>query len=194
MIGLLTGQAKNQKRNPVLIDVHQVGYVVHVTDRIASAVKLNETYTFYIHTHVREDALNLYGFMTQSDLDLFELLLTVSGIGPKTALLVIDRGAKATEQAVRNGDVDFFTTIPRLGKKNAQKIIIELKSKLGSLKELDLMGESDGETKQLLDALLSMGFGRNEVLEVIKKLDAKDKTLEQKVRRALQMLGRPTKK
>ena len=66
-------------------------------------------------------------------------------------------------------DVDFFTTIPRLGRKNAQKIIIELKSKLGSTKELDLSDDADGETKQLLDALLSMGFARNEIVSAIKK-------------------------
>lgn len=77
--------------------------------------------------------------------------------------------------------------IPRLGRKNAQKIIIELKSKLGSTKELDLTG-NDGETKQLVDALTGMGFARNEVIEVVRKLDS-NKPLEEKIRQALKRLG-----
>ncbi len=145
--------------------------------------------TLFIHSHIREDAFDLYGFTTEQELVLFELLLTVSGIGPKTALAVIDRGVAAVETAVRKSDVDFFTTVPRLGTKNAQKIIIELKSKLGSTKMLNLEGES-GDTKQVIDALLSMGFDRHEIRETIKKFDTKDATIEQKIRHALKLLGK----
>lgn len=194
MIGLLTGEVKNHKRNPILLDVHGVGYVVHVTEHTASLVQPGKTHTLYIHTHVREDALDLYGFNEQGDLDLFEMLLTVSGIGPKTALGIIDRGTQSVKHAVHTGDVDFFTSVPRLGKKNAQKIIIELKSKLGSINDFDIQGNSDGETGQLIDALVSMGFGRSEVLDTVKKLNIDDQTLEQKVRKSLQLLAKPTKK
>ena len=135
-----------------------------------------------------DDALDLYGFPTEEELFLFKLLLSVSGIGPRTALAVIDRGVSEVRRAVTTSDVDFFTTIPRLGKKNAQKIIIELKSKLGSTKELDLTGDSEGETKQLLEALIGMGFARSEVMEVVRKLDS-NKTLEEKIRQALKHLG-----
>jgi len=120
---------------------------------------------------------------------LFELLLTVSGIGPRTALAIINRGTEPVQKAVSESDVEFFITIPRVGRKNAQKIIIELKSKLGTVRELDLTGVTGGETKEVLDALVSMGFGRNEVISVIKKLDSSDTTLEKKIRHALQLLG-----
>lgn len=187
MIGKLTGMVESIS-NPIIVDVHDVGYVVHVPERLLSTLKATKKITLYIHTHVREDALDLYGFASPEDLALFDLLLTVSGIGPKTALSVIDRGADAIAHAVRTSDVDFFTAIPRLGTKNAQKIIIELKQKLGSAKALDLSGAT-GETKEITEALMSMGFDRSEIKEITKKLDG-DKTMEEKIRHALKLLGK----
>ena len=121
---------------------------------------------------------------------MFKLLLTVSGIGPKTALTIIDRGVPAVTGAVQKSDVDFFTTIPRLGKKNAQKIIIELKQKLGSITDLDLSEYTSSETKEILDALSSMGFARIEAIQVIKTLPSDLTTLEQKIRYCLKELGK----
>lgn len=189
MIGQLTGTIPYAHRSPLIIDVGGVGYSVHVTAKLAESLTPGKRYTLYIHTHVREEAFDLYGFGQEAERTLFELLLTVSGVGPKTALLVIERGSNAAEKAVRAGDVDFFTTIPRLGKKNAQKIIIELKHKLGGL-GLNLNGETSGETKQMAEALLSMGFTRHEITEVLGKLDGDGNTLEQKMRQALKLLGR----
>ncbi len=189
MIGRLTGTIDSNVHNPLIIDVHGVGYLVRVPERFLASIKLGKQHTLFIHSHVREDAFDLYGFAKQEELSLFELLLTVSGVGPKTALGVIDRGTDAVEEAVRKSDVDFFTTVPRLGTKNAQKIIIELKSKLGSTKSLNLAGES-GETKQVMEALASMGFEHGEIREAMKKLDTKDISVEHKVRHALKLLGR----
>ena len=182
MIGRLSGIIDSNINNPLIIGVHGVGYVVRVPERFLAGIKPGKLHTLLIHSHIREDAFDLYGFATQQELALFELLLTVSGIGPKTAILVVDRGVEAVETAVRKGDVEFFTTIPRLGTKNAQKIIIELKGKL------DLTDES-GDTKELMDALTGMGFKRQEIREIIKKLDSKDITVEQKIRHALKLLG-----
>lgn len=189
MIGQLTGSIKQTHRNPLIVDVGDVGYLVHVTEKFLAGVEAGKRYTLSIHTHVRQEAFDLYGFKDETELVLFELLLTVSGIGPKTALLVIDRGAEATGRAVKQGDVDFFMTIPRLGKKNAQKIIIELKNKLGATDDLNLNGESDGETRQMTEALLSMGFKRHEISEALSKIDTSGE-LEQKMRHALKLLGK----
>lgn len=190
MIGRLTGIIDSHIHNPLIIDVHGVGYVVHIPERHLAGIKPGRRHTLFIHSHIREDAFDLYGFASERELVLFELLLTVSGVGPKTALAVTDRGVDAVENAVRKSDVDFFTTIPRLGTKNAQKIIIELKSKLGSSKMLDLTGAESGETKQVIDALTTMGFDRQEIRETLKKLDTKDVTIEQKIRHALKLLGK----
>jgi len=190
MIGALKGIAYSFHKNPALFFVGDIGYRVFITAQFAKTLAINKKVFLYIHSHIREDAFDLYGFPSVEELSLFELLITVSGIGPKTALPILDRGADAVERAVTTSDVEFFTTIPRLGKKNAQKIIIELKSKLGSLTELDLRDDSDGETKELMDALLSMGFVRSEVLTIMKKIPAKAMTLEQKLREALKLLGK----
>lgn len=187
MIGMLTGTIAISGRNPIVLDVHDVGYALSVPPRLLSRLTKDANYTLYVHTHVTDDALDLYGFPDQEELLLFKLLLTVSGIGPRTALNIVDQGVESVSKAVASSDVDFFTMIPRLGRKNAQKIIIELKNKLGSTKELDLTG-NDGETKQLVDALTGMGFARNEVIEVIRKLDS-NKPLEEKIRQALKHLG-----
>jgi Holliday junction DNA helicase RuvA len=190
MIGKLTGMIDSNIHNPIIITIHGVGYIVHVPERYLASIKPKNQHTLFIHSHIREDAFDLYGFATDQELSLFELLLTVSGIGPKTALAVVDRGVNAVETAVRKSDVDFFTTIPRLGTKNAQKIIIELKSKLGSSKMLDLTGTESSETRQIIEALSSMGFDRQEIREALKKLDTKDVTTEQKIRHALKLLGK----
>lgn len=188
MIGRLTGLATPLTPGALIVNVGGVGYKVSVPAHVAASVNTTAAATFFIHTHVREDALELFGFPTANELSLFELLLSVSGIGPKTALLVVDRGVENVVKAVLDGDVEFFTTIPRLGKKNAQKIIIELKNKLGSTRDLDLSAETDSETRQLMDALLSMGFVRSEIADVITRVEPTFKTMEQKIRRALQLM------
>ncbi len=190
MIGLLTGTVSFNAKNPMILLVGGVGYAVSVPQRILSGVHTGETHTLFIHTHVSDDAIELFGFPDQEELRLFELLLTVSGIGPKTGLAIVERGADHVRGAIAQSDVDFFTTIPRLGKKNAQKIIIELKSALGSVRELDLAEESTGETKDVFDALSAMGFGRKEIIEVLRKLEHTDVTIEQKIRHALKLLAK----
>ncbi len=139
MIGALVGIVDMPVTNPLLLMVGGVGYRVAVPQHILQSVTRDTPVTVFTHTHVREDALDLYGFLTKEELSLFQLLLSVSGIGPKTSLTIIDRGVASIRQAITTADVSFFTSIPRLGRKNAQKIIIELTSKLGSRIDLDLL-------------------------------------------------------
>ncbi len=188
MIGALRGEIFSSLGNQLILMVHDVGYRVSVPQKLVSTSNKGSSLTLFIHTHVREDALDLYGFTTQEELALFELLLTVSGIGPRTALAIIDRGVVAIQKAVTSADVTFFTTIPRLGTKNAQKIIIELKNKLDSVTDLDLASGTTGDTKDILDALKSMGFEKDEALDAIKQLDPNLSRVEDKIRQALKFL------
>jgi len=187
MIGRLTGEVLSNGSSPIILDVHDVGYLVHVPE--TNLKDLTGKKVLYIHTHVREDALDLYGFLSSKDQLFFELLLSVSGIGPKTALTVIGKGADLVRRAVMQNDVDFFTHIPRLGKKNAQKIIIELKNKIGGLTDLDL-SDSQSDTEELTEVLKSMGFGRNEIQRVTDSLKNSDDSIDNKLRAALKMLGK----
>ena len=189
MIGALIGTVHTITKNPIIFFAGDVGYSVSITDTLAHALTPNKKIFLFIHTHVREDAFDLFGFISQEELSLFELLLTVSGVGPKTALLVMNAGGEAIKHAVQTSDVDFFTRVPRLGRKNAQKIIIELKNKLGSIEELDLRDASQ-ETDEMIDALVSMGFAKKEVLAIIKKIPTTNTTVEQKIKSALKLLAK----
>jgi len=189
MIGALRGVV-DRVTNPVILMVGGVGYRVTVPDHVIHDIKSGVPIMLYIHTHVRDDALDLYGFLSQEELSLFLLLISVSGIGPRTAITIVNRGVAAVNQAIITADVPFFTTIPRLGKKNAQKIIIELKTKLGNLEELDLTADNNGQTRDVLEALESMGFAKKEAIEAIKQIKSGDEAVEDKIRLALKYLNK----
>lgn len=189
MIGSLKGAVLAKNKNPILLDVHDVGYTVHVTETLRVALKPNQELFLFIHSHIREDAFDLFGFLTEKELAYFELLLTVSGIGPKTALCIIERGVEQIQKAITSSDVDFFTVIPRLGKKNAQKIIIELKSKFGDGSMLDLSSD-DSDTKEFMDALLAMGFQKKEIVDTIKTIPNDTHTSKDKIKYCLTRLGK----
>ncbi len=189
MIGFLSGTIIHKSSGQIILLVGGVGYLVTVPPNYLNLLKVSQKAELFIYTHVREDILDLYGFLTPDELELFKLTLTVSGIGPKTALLVIDKGAGKVEQAIKGADTDFFTTVPRLGHKNAQKIIIELKNKLGGLKELDLTSENE-ESTEAIEALRNLGYTRQEATQAIQAVPASEKTLEQKISYALRSLGK----
>lgn len=187
MIGYLSGILLSRHDPHILIDVNGVGYKVYASQDVLNKFHVNDEIRVYIHTHVREDALELYGFLDEASLNLFELLISVSGIGPKTAIGVFGIGSKADiVSAIQKADVDFFTGVPRLGKKNAQKIIIELKNKMGSVADLDLgEGESDA-----LQALVSFGFSDMEARRAIREIGSTGKSTAETVKLALKYLGK----
>jgi len=188
MIGKLTGQLQVQAKS-ILIDVQGVGYLVKVGNRLLSMPPDNDQVSLYIHTHVKEETLELYGLESIQEKELFLLLLGVSGVGPSIALSISDQGAEKIVDAVQNAQVGFFTQIPRVGKKLAQKIIIDLKGKLGSLKELQL-GPTSPEQELVVTALTNLGFDENQVLDYVKTIDLSDVAPEVAVRQAIQALSK----
>ena len=189
MIGQLTGEPKQLTSDSIIINVNGVGYLIFTPPTLqAKIIKEKSITTLFTHTHVKEDALDLYGFSSLEDLKLFKLLINISGIGPKIAITLIDKGVEAITTAVSKADIDFFTSVKRLGKKNAQKIIIELKPKLGDLNELDLLGESP-ETKEAIDALTGLGFNKNKVNLALKEVSKEGDSVEEKIKKAIKYLG-----
>jgi len=189
MIALLTGKP-TLINNRLIIDVNGVGYLVAVTNSTVQKLANQSIATIYTYTHVREEALDLYGFLSPSDQNLFELLLSVNGVGPKTALAISESGATRIATAVQEADVAFFSSVPRVGKKQAQKIIIELKGKLGSIQELEL-GSLPPEQQDVQDALLALGFEEQQILRLMKSVPANITTAEA-VTWALKQAGRNT--
>jgi holliday junction DNA helicase RuvA len=191
MIGMLSGTVAHRDDPYVIVDVSGVGYKVLVPTTVLAKINaLGESIKLYTHTHVREDVLELYGFSDPSDLKLFEYLIGVNGVGCRTASGIFSIGNRSEIiQAIVGNDVGFFTSVPRLGKKNAQKIIIELKNKIGGGEELDL--SSDGVASgDVVAALKSFGFEAREAQEAVRALGGKGETVEEKIRLALKYLGK----
>jgi len=191
MIGIIKGTVEYRDDPYLIVDVNGVGYKVLVPLTVLAKISgLGESIKLYTHTHVREDLLELYGFSDHSDLKLFEYLISVSGVGCRIASSIFSVGSRSEViQAIVGNDVSFFTAVPRLGKKNAQKIIIELKSKLGSGVDLDLSGDGK-ESNEIILALKTFGFSSSESQEAIRALQGKGATVEEKIRLALKYLGK----
>ncbi|MBI2031585.1 MAG: Holliday junction branch migration protein RuvA [Candidatus Levybacteria bacterium] len=191
MIGSLKGKVELKDGTTLIIDVNGVGYKATVAADVLGSAVLFSQIKIYTYTYVREDVLELFGFSSAEDLKLFERIISVSGIGPRSAINIFSVGnRKNIIGAVIKGDVEFFTQVPRLGRKNAQKIIIELRGKLGSLEDLDLSEETDGQTLEVLNVLKTFGFSVKEAKEAMKNIDKKIEGVEEKVRLALKYLGK----
>ncbi len=167
----------------VMILVGGVGYRVEVGTFCRTQLKTDEV-ELYIYTYVREDRLELYGFLKPEQLRLFKLMINVSGVGPKTALEIVDRNPEQIIHAVQNAQVNFFSAIPRIGKKTAQKIILELKPKLGSLKELSLGPRSEKE-QDIYETLSALGYEENAIEDAVSRLDLDNLTVEEAVKEVL---------
>ena len=187
MISYLQGTPKIIGQKLIVI-VGGVGYGVHVSPQFLSGLSHQATTELFVHTHVKEDKLDLYGFATIQEKDTFELLLSVSGIGPATALGLVAAGSHQLIEAVQNAQVSFFTNVPRVGKKLAQKIIIELRGKLGELKTLDL-GPKSAKHQEVSDALIGLGFDENKVEEILSQMDLEDMDIQLSIKQAMKALA-----
>lgn len=188
MIASLNGTITHRFDPYIIVTVNGVGYKVYGAFAVLAKATVGSEITVCTYTHVREDLLELYGFSSFTDLHLFEQLIGVSGIGPKTAIGIFSLGSSSEIiSAIMSGDVAFFSSVPRLGKKNAQKIIIELKNKIGSSAELDL--SESGDSMEVITVLKSFGYSQKEAEQAAATV--KDTpTTEEKIRLALKYLGK----
>lgn len=187
MIGFLSGLVQ-KLQEVILIHTGGVGYRVEVGQLLFNSLQNDEPASLFIYTHVKEDQLRLFGFATEQDLYLFEMVLSVSGVGPKIALALVDTGTDRLAAAVQNANVGFFKAIPRVGKKLAQKIIIELKSKLGGLKEVELGPLSQTE-RDVFEGLKNLGFDEGNIQQVLSELD-REQPLEKMLKEAVKKLAK----
>jgi holliday junction DNA helicase RuvA len=186
MIGSIRGKIILKTEKSLLVETAGVGYKISVSpDVLSKAGKTGEEIFLFIHTHVREDVFDLYGFLSKEELEFFEMLINVSGIGPRSALAIL--GITSTEtlrRAISTGDTGYLTKVSGIGKKTAEKIVIELRDKMGKeLSGSSLQGELDA-----LEALKSLGYSQNEAREALKKVSS-DANTNAKIREALKILG-----
>ena len=200
MIAFLRGRVHDKQPNRVTVDVGGVGYEVHVP--LSTFYNLGdegEDVSLRVYTHVREDALQLYGFLTDLERQLFERLIGISGIGPKLAIVVLS-GMETREllTAVQRADVARLTTIPGIGKKTAERIVLELKDRLTQIAVPAATGpaappsSADQLRTDLLSALLNLGYHRQQAEKAIDATVASNPnaSFEHAVRTALRELMR----
>jgi len=188
MINQLKGEITHKEIGYLILDVSGVGYKVHTG--ISDVGDVGEEILLWTHLSVREDALDLYGFTDRENLSFFEQLIKVSGIGPKSAMNILAIASLDTlTQAIIEGDASYLTKVSGIGRKTAEKIILELRDKIGP-------SESSGTLSQesdVIEALVSLGYQRREAQEVLRKLPKESgsaKETSEKIREALKLLGR----
>lgn len=187
MIGRLRGQPVLREDESLVLDVAGVGYLVHATQRVFRAAREGREVTVETHLHVREDALQLYAFADMEELRLFEHLLSVSGVGPKVALAIVS-GSTTQElrRAIVFGDTARFQAIPGIGKKTAERVVLELKEKLASAAiapEATVLSEGAGHLVAR-EALVELGYTIGEAEQALAQVDS-ELPPEARVRAAL---------
>jgi len=189
MIAKIKGTIEFLRDNYTVINVNGVGYKVFVTTHTLGKIAGKQSAELHTHTYVREDTLALYGFPELEELEMFELLLSISGIGPKAAMGILTiADPKTIRTAVLNEDASLLTRVSGIGKKIAARVILELKNKVADVstkEKQQITTDSDA-----FEALVSMGYSVSDARETLKHISPDIKDVGQRVKMALKNLGR----
>jgi holliday junction DNA helicase RuvA len=189
MIGALKGKIEYLKDNFAVVDVNSVGYKVYLSTYTFGKVAGAGEVSLFIHTYVREDTLALYGFLTMEELEMFEMLISISGIGPKAALGILSIATpKTIRTAILNEDPSILTKVSGIGKKTAGRVILELKNKVADLPLADK--EEAAVDSDAIEALLTMGYTITEARDALKAVPSDIKDVGQRIKQALKNLGK----
>lgn len=188
MIAHLDGTVRMRTDKYLVIDVGGIGYKMHAIPETLAQSNIHDRASFFTYLAVRENAVELYGFASLEELTFFEMLLDVSGIGPKGALGIVAVGSVASlKKAIASGDTSYLTKVSGIGKKTAEKIIIELRDKLAEHKDAGghaMRGETDA-----LEALRSLGYSQQEARDALKQVPSDISDTSARVKEALKILG-----
>lgn len=188
MISQIKGKLSYKGTGCAIVDVSGVGYKIHTTLDEVADMKEGDDVNFWTHLVVRENALDIYGFRNMKNLDFFKLLIGVSGIGPKSAMNILTIvGVETLVSAISSGDMSYLTKVSGIGKKNAQKIIIELKDKI-EIGTNDVVGLKK-EDADVVEALKSLGYTARDARESLRLVD-ENATTSEKIKNALKNLNK----
>ncbi|MEX0917420.1 MAG: Holliday junction branch migration protein RuvA [Candidatus Paceibacterota bacterium] len=190
MIAELEGVVLRKYKDSVVLSVGGVGYLVHTPLDVVAPLKESEVTHLFTHLAIREHAHDLYGFRSEEERNFFELLIGISGIGPRSALAILNLADVETlRSAASSGDTAYLTKVSGIGKKNAEKIVLELRDKIGAL-ETDSIQHLQKEEADAFEALRSLGYSLSEIREALKQIPEGAETTNERVREALKILGR----
>ena len=189
MIAKVTGIASDHDGAMTIIDCAGIGYGVRVLLDEQASMRLGEKVSVYIYEHIKEDAHDLYGFLTKSRKDLFERLLSVNGVGPKAAQAIANLGSEGqVRAAIAGGDVKYISSASGIGKKVAERVVVDLKNKVGLMASDGatsfLQDATVADSDEALQALVGLGYGREDAVAILAKIDP-SLPIEERVKLAL---------
>ncbi len=190
MISHLTGTIIELSEKYAVVDVNGIGYKVYCSTDTLSGLQDGSPASLFTYLVVREDALDLYGFLSREEEDFFQLLISVSGIGPKGALGILSATSTNTlKKAIATGDTSYLTKVSGIGRKTAEKVVLELRDKLKAHSDTkesphELRAESD-----VVEALKSLGYSQNEARDALKEVPSSIVGTNARIKEALKILG-----
>ncbi len=184
MLAYIKGKVFALSDRYLIVQNAGLGYKIFVAQNTISDTKIGAEIELFIYQFIREDKNELYGFKTQDELDFFELLISVSGVGPKSALAILELdNLDNIKSAISAGDHRYLSQVSGIGVKTAKKLLLELQDKLPQMAQ-----KHSQEFEDLFDALETLGYKKNDIKKVMQKL-SREKTLEEQIKDALQLLS-----
>lgn len=193
MIGYLKGKIISAKPTQIILDVNNVGYLIHISISTFEKISNQNEVLLYIHTYVREDALNLYGFYSEAEKEMFELLISISGIGPKVALSILSGiSVEELQSAIQSENVSRLVSVPGVGRKTAERVVLELKSKVGFIETAASKGIDFTIKQEAVLALTTLGYNQKVADKIVRDLLSSNPsfTLEELIKKSLAELNK----
>jgi len=193
MIAFLSGKILNKGQGFIILRADNIGYQIFVSVGLYADLQIGQETEFYIHHHVSETAQNLYGFKNFSELEFFKLLISISGVGPKSALGVLAMAtAEEIKESIAQGDSSLLNKVSGIGAKTAERIVLELKNKIDHLAPAATGGLQSGASANSdeIDALIALGYSLQQAREALRSVDVSIADSGERIRIALKGLGR----
>lgn len=180
MIAYLKGTVLKKLTRSIIVDTGNIGYSANITGNLMATIKEKDKIELFTYTHVREDALDIFGFTSFDELEFFKQLISISGVGPKTAQDILSLPIDKLKNAILNEDVKFITSVPRVGKKVADRIILELKNKITILdSERSHQKLNQDISEDIFAALEGLGYNRKQIEKVLSTIPENIKKSEE---------------
>lgn len=191
MISQITGTIINISNKTLTIDVNGVGYEINTKALVLERANVGDQVTFFTHLYVREDIMELFGFQDDKDLNFFKKLISVSGVGPKSALTIMSLASVAElQRGIKQGDASLLTKVSGIGNKTAERLIVELKNKIDLG---DMAGDESGNLgvndAQVIDGLVALGYTVKEAREAARMVDKDIDNVKDRIKAVLKAMG-----
>ncbi len=193
MIGFLNGKILSAKPTKILLDVNGVGYAVNISINTFEHITGKENISLFIHTSVKEDSITLFGFFSEAEKDMFELLITINGIGHKLALSILSGiSTDDLKNAIQNSDLNRIIAIPGIGRKTAERLVLELKSKVDNIIEEGIAAITFSIKNEAVAALTTLGYNSKTAEKVVREIlsEEPNSALEELIKKSLSSLNK----